>query len=73
VPAEFARHVHGAQGVLEPAVLGGGVDPAGALELVNPPEALKPGRVEEVFFRLFPRVIRPPDGETRRTGRSDRR
>ena len=63
VPAEFAGHVHGSQGVLEPAVLGGGVDPAGALELVDPPQALEPGRVDEVLFRFFPRVLRSRDGE----------
>jgi hypothetical protein len=57
VPAEFARHVHRAQGVLEPAVFGGGVDPAGALELMDASEALEPGRVEKILFRLFFRVL----------------
>jgi len=65
MPTEFPRHVHGSQGVLETGVLGGGIDPARALELVNPPEPLEPGRVEEVPLGLFPGAGGIGDGEPR--------
>jgi len=55
--------MHRSQGVLKPAVLRRGVDPAGALELVDPPQALDPGGVDEVLFRQFLRVVRGRDGE----------
>ena len=42
VAAELAGHVHRPQGVLKPRMFGCRVDPAGALELVNPPETLHP-------------------------------
>ena len=45
-----ARLVHDAQAVREARVLGGGKDPACALELADPAQALEPGRVEQVLL-----------------------
>ena len=42
--------VHDAKAVGEPRVLGRREDPAGALELADPPEPLQPGRVEDVLL-----------------------
>ena len=56
VPCEAACHVHGAERVDEAGVFRGGIDPAGALELIDVPEALDPGRVDQVLFRPFVRV-----------------
>ena len=42
--------VHHAEAVGEPRVLGRREDPARALKLADPPQALEPGRVEEVLF-----------------------
>ena len=42
--------VHDAQAVREARVLGGREDPAGALELADPAQALEPRRVEEVLL-----------------------
>ena len=42
--------VHDAEAVGEPRVLGGREDPAGALELADPAQALEPGGVEEVLL-----------------------
>ena len=58
-----AREVHGAEGVLEPRVLGGRIDPASALELVDPPEALHPPRVDEVLLGLLTRRTRRREGD----------
>ena len=54
--AELAGDVHRPQGVLKPRVLGRRIDPAGALELVDPPEPLHPGGVDQVLFGL---LVRP--------------
>jgi len=53
VAAELAGHVHRSEGMLEPRVFGRGIDPAGALELEDAPEALHPGRVDQVLFGFF--------------------
>ena len=50
VPQPLAGQVHGAERVLQPRVLGGGEDPPGALQLVNPAQPLQPGRVEQVLL-----------------------
>src|SRR5262245_51155473 len=41
---EFASHVHGTKGVLKTAMFGRGVDPTGALKLVNVTQPLYPRR-----------------------------
>lgn len=49
-----ARQVHGAERMLEPAVLGRGIHPPGALELIDLTQALHPGCVDQVLFGLLP-------------------
>ena len=48
-----ACHMHGAERVDEAGVFRRGVDPAGALELIDVPEALDPGGVDQILFRPF--------------------
>jgi hypothetical protein len=43
IPPELTGHMHGSKGVLKPAVLSGRIYPAGALQLINPPQSLNPG------------------------------
>ena len=50
VPSPLAGEVHRAQGMLEPGVLRSGKTPPGALQLVDPPQPLQPGIVEDVLF-----------------------
>jgi hypothetical protein len=57
---ETACEMHGAEGVLEPAVFRGRIDPPGALELVDLAQPLHPGSVDEVLLRPF------GNGRTRR-------
>jgi hypothetical protein len=47
---EPSREVHGAERVLEPAVLGRGEDPARGLELGNAAQALHPRGVDDVLL-----------------------
>ena len=56
VTREAASHVHGADGMDEAGMFGGGIDPTGALELIDLPEALHPGRVDQILFRPLVRV-----------------
>ncbi len=51
---EATRQVHGAEGMLESAVLGGGKDPARRLELRHAAEALHPGGVDQVLLGRLP-------------------
>ena len=37
-------------------MFGGGVDPTGALKLIDLPEALYPGRVDQILFRPLVRI-----------------
>jgi hypothetical protein len=60
--AELARHVHRSEGMLKPGMLGRRVNPAGALELVDPPETLHPGGVDQVLLG-FLTAVRRGDGE----------
>jgi len=62
VASEPACQVHGAERVLEPAVLGRGVDPPGALELIYLPQALHPGSVNDVLLGLFSPASRRGEG-----------
>src|SRR6185503_3614436 len=50
---EFAGEMHGPERMLEAAMLGGWIDPARALQLVNIAEPLHPGRVDQSFFGDF--------------------
>ena len=45
--------VHGSERVLEAAVFSGGVNPAGALQLIDITQALHPRRVDQGFFSNF--------------------
>ncbi len=63
---EAARDMHDAERVLEPAVLSGGVHPASTLQLVDVPETLNPGRVNQVFLCALRRVRR-----RKRNGKGD--
>ena len=56
--AELARHVHRSQGMLKPGMLRRRIDPAGALELVDPPEALHPGGVDQILLGFLVAVRR---------------
>jgi hypothetical protein len=58
IPSKLTGYVHGAKGVLKPAVLGGWIHPAGALQLIDPPQPLQPGRINQVFFCSLIRKIR---------------
>ena len=53
MPCKAACHVHGAERVDEAGVFRRGVYPSSALELIDVPEALDPGGVDQVFFRPF--------------------
>src|SRR4029453_18120001 len=50
---EFARHVHGTKRVLKAAMFSRGIDPPGALQLINVTQSLHPGGVNERFFGFF--------------------
>ncbi len=50
--------VHRAQGMLEPAVLRRGINPAGALQLINIAKPLNPGGIDDIFLRDFPFFLR---------------
>jgi len=63
VAAEFTGDVHGPQRMLEARVFRGRVHPPGALELVDPPQALHPGGVDQVLFRALARLSRDGDRE----------
>ena len=56
VTREAASHMHGADGMHEARMFGRGINPAGALELVDLPEALHPGRVDQILFRPLVRI-----------------
>ena len=47
VLAEFASHMHGAQGVLKPAMFRRRVNPTGALQLVYVAQPLHPWRIDQ--------------------------
>jgi len=51
---EATGQVHGAEGMLEAAVLGGGKDPARRLELGHAAEALHPGGIDQVLLGRLP-------------------
>ena len=46
--------MHRSEGMLKAGMLGRGVDPPGALELEDSPEALNPGSIDDIPLRLFP-------------------
>ena len=48
-----AGQVHGSKGMLEPSVLGAGIDPMRALKLEDISKSLNPWRINEIFFCLF--------------------
>ena len=48
-----AGQVHHPQHVLEAGVLGGGIDPPGGLQLMDLPQPLHPGMVDDLPFRDF--------------------
>jgi hypothetical protein len=48
-----AGHVHGADHVLKPGMLGRRIDPLGGLQLMNLPKPLQSGMVEQRAFRGF--------------------
>ena len=58
MPRKSAGNVHGAQGMDKAGVFGRGIDPPGALQLINVPQALDPGRVDQILFRLLPVIGR---------------
>ena len=45
--------MHDAQHVLEAGMLGGGIDPPGGLQLMDLPQPLDPGMVDDLAFRDF--------------------
>ena len=47
---KFAGEMHGAEGMLKTAVLGGRIDPARALQLINIAQPLHPGRIDQRFL-----------------------
>jgi hypothetical protein len=51
LPGKPSSYMHGPQGMLEAAMLSGRKDPAGALELLDIPQALHPRRVNQVLLR----------------------
>jgi len=51
-----ACHMHGADRVDEAGVFRCWVHPPGTLELIDVPEALDPGGVDQVFFSPFVQV-----------------
>ena len=50
---KFSGQVHGAEGMLKTAVLSRGIDPAGALQLIDIAQTLHPGRVDQSLFGDF--------------------
>ena len=50
----LAGQVHGTQRVLESRMLRRGEHPPGALQLVNPAQALQPGAVDQILLRCVP-------------------
>ena len=54
MPRKPSGHVHGAQGVDEAGMFGRRIDPSGALQLINVPQPLDPGRIDQILFRLLP-------------------
>src|SRR4029450_2543391 len=50
---EFSRHVHGTKRVLKAAMLSRGINPTGALQLINIAQTLHPRGVDERFFGSF--------------------
>src|SRR5206468_8814189 len=73
VTGEPAGDVHGPERVDKPAVLGGRVNPPGALELEDAAEPLDPGRIDQVLLGRLPlRVARlPPGGAGEGDGEGD--
>ena len=67
-----AGQVHHAQHVLEAGVLGRGIDPPGGLQLMDLPQPLDPGMVDDLPFRDFalgqPRRRRTGCSRERRRG-----
>lgn len=53
---ESSRHVHRPQGMDEAGMLGRRIDPTGALELINVPEALDPRGIDQIFFGELVRI-----------------
>ena len=53
---EAACHMHGAERMDEAGMFRGGVDPTGALKLIDVAQALDPGRIDQILFRPFVRV-----------------
>ena len=45
--------MHGSQGMLEAAVFRCRIDPARALQLIDVPKTLEPGRIDEIFLGRF--------------------
>src|SRR5437879_8771903 len=73
MPGEPAGDVHRAERVDEPAVLGGRVDPPGALELEDVAQPLGPGRIDQILLgRFLLRGARlPPGGDGEGDGEGD--
>ena len=65
-----AGQVHRPQHVLEPGVFGRGKDPPGGLQLVNLPQPLEPGVVDDLL--LGDLVLRQPHGRGKRNVAVDR-
>ena len=62
--SEASRDMHGSQRMDEPTMLGGRIDPSGALQLKHIAQPLNPGRIDQIFFRAFSRIRRRiGDGE----------
>ena len=49
----LSGQMHGAQRMLKPAVLRRRIDPSCALQLIDVPKALEPGRINQIFFGDF--------------------
>ena len=45
--------MHSAERVLKARMVRRGINPARALKLINPPQSLHPGRINQGFFRYF--------------------
>src|SRR3972149_1165306 len=63
MPCKSSRNMHGPDGVLKAAVLGGRVDPPGALKLIDVPKPLQPVSVNEVFLGRLLFTIGKGDSE----------
>jgi hypothetical protein len=50
---ELSRHVHGTKRVLKAAMFSRGIDPTGALQLINVTQSLHPRGVDKRFFGYF--------------------